>query len=66
MEELINNFATFCKEKGAKTYKEVRKIIFDELWEQYKNKGAKKARVESVTDDLTESVALKMGISQDA
>ena len=66
MEELINNFATFCKEKGAKTYKEVRKTIFDELLAQYKKKGAQKARVESVTDDLTESVALKMGIPQDA
>lgn len=66
MEELINEFVKICTEKGLDSYKKVRKTIFDEIWKDYKQKGAQKWRVEAVSDDIAESVVLKMGISHES
>ena len=66
MEELIKEFVQICTEKKLKTYKQVRKTIFEEIWKDYKNKGAQKWRVEAVSDDLAESVVLRMGIPHEA
>ena len=61
MEEVIKQCCTECA--GMKTRKEVFKYIFKELWRDYKGK-APKWRVEHVADDITESVCLRLGITE--
>lgn len=65
MEEYINQVIKHCQENGIKDYKEIRKVIFDNIWEAYKGKAAK-AKLEAITDDITESVVLRMGIPHEA
>ena len=56
-EKLISDLATECAENGANTAKKVKKYSGNHINAQYKG---------MVTDDLTESVCLEMGIPHDA
>lgn len=64
-DKLVSDFATECAEHGATTAKKVKKYIKDYINAQYKGK-APAWKLQMVTDDLTESVCLKMGIPHDA
>ena len=64
-DKLIADFAQECVSQGANTAKKVKKYIRDYINAQYKGK-APAWRLKMVTDDLTESVCLKMGIPHDA
>lgn len=64
-DKLVSDFATECAEHGATTAKKVKKYIKDYINARYKGK-APAWKLQMVTDDLTESVCLKMGIPHDA
>lgn len=57
-------YATLCREKGTTTSGEVKKFIFDDLWERYKG-SASRDRIDLIADDFAESVCLKLGIPQE-
>ena len=63
MEEFIEQC---CKDKdilACKTYKEIFNKINGFLQKTYKGK-ASKAHIKNVAEDITESVALRLGIEQ--
>lgn len=65
--KFINQCADFCKTAGLKTQKEVYDWLMAGLTEAYKEayKGcAPKWRIESVAEDITESICLKLNIPQ--
>lgn len=64
-DKLVSDFATECAEHGANTAKKVKKCIGGYINAKYKGK-APAWKLQMVTDDLTESVCLKMGIPHDA
>lgn len=64
-DKLVSDFATECAERGATTAKKVKKCIGGYINAKYKGK-APAWKLQMVTDDLTESVCLKMGIPHDA
>lgn len=61
MEELISRYADRCKENNITTAKKILKYIFDDIWSQYKGK-APKWRVQFASEDIAESVCLRLGI----
>lgn len=58
-ETIISQFAEMCK--GCKTYKSVHNKISKFLVGRYGNSP----KIKAFADDFTESVALKLGLSQD-
>ena len=63
VQKFINQCADFCKTVGLKTQKEVYNWLVADLTETYKGR-APKWRIESVADDITESICLKLNIKQ--
>ena len=59
----INQCADFCKTVGLKTQKEVYNWLVADLTETYKGR-ASKWRIESVAEDITESICMKLNIRQ--
>ena len=59
VQKFINQCADFCKTAGLKTQKEVYDWLVADLTETY---SAPKWRIESVAEDITESICLKMRI----
>ena len=57
------NMGDFCKTAGLKTQKEVYDWLVADLTETYKGR-APKWRIESVAEDITESICLKLNIKQ--
>lgn len=63
VQKYINQCADFCKTAGLKSKKEVYDWLVTDLTETYKGR-ASKWRIESVAEDITESVCLKLNIKQ--
>lgn len=63
VQKFINQCADFCKTAGLKTQKEVYDWLVADLMEAYKER-APKWRIESVAEDITESICLKLNIKQ--
>ena len=63
VQKFINQCADFCKTAGLKTQKEVYDWLVSDLTEAYKGR-ASKWRIESVAEDITESICLKLNIHQ--
>lgn len=63
VQKFINQCADFCKTAGLKTQKEVYDWLVADLTETYKGR-ASKCRIESVAEDITESICLKLNIHQ--
>jgi len=63
VQKFINQCADFCKTVGLKTQKEVYNWLVADLTETYKGR-APKWRIESVAEDITESICLKLNIKQ--
>jgi hypothetical protein len=61
-EKFIKQCVSFCKTANMKTKEEVFKWMNGELQKDYEGK-APKWKIESVAEDVTESICLKMGIS---
>ena len=62
-QKFINQCADFCKTADLKTQKEVYDWLVSDLTETYKGR-APKWRIESVAEDITESICLKLNIKQ--
>ena len=63
VQKFINQCADFCKTAGLKTQKEVYDWLVADLTETYKG-CTPKWRIESVAEDITESICLKLNIKQ--
>jgi hypothetical protein len=63
IQKFINQCADFCKTTGLKTQKDVYDWLVADLTETYKGR-APKWRIESVAEDITESICLKLNIHQ--
>lgn len=63
VQKYINECANFCKKAGLKTQKEVYNWLVADLTETY-NGRAPKWKIESVAEDITESICLKLNIHQ--
>ena len=63
VQKFINQCADFCKTAGLKAQKEVYDWLVADLTETYKGR-APKWRIESVAEDITESICLKLNIKQ--
>lgn len=63
VQKFINQCADFCKNAGLKTQKEVYDWLVADLTDTYKG-SAPKWKIESVAEDITESVCLKLNIKQ--
>jgi hypothetical protein len=63
VQKFINQCADFCKTAGLKTQKDVYDWLVGDLTETYKGR-APKWKIESVAEDITESVCLKLNIKQ--
>lgn len=63
MEKLISQLVEDCKSKGITTEEGVKDNIFNIVWPNYEGRATRE-RVQSVCDDLAESVCLKLGINQ--
>ena len=61
VQKFINQCADFCKTAGLKTQKEVYDWLVADLTETCR---APKWRIESVAEDITESICLKLNIHQ--
>ena len=63
VQKFINECANFCKKAGMKTQKQVYEWLLADLMETYKGK-APKWKLESIAEDITESICLKLNIHQ--
>ena len=63
VQKFINKCADFCKTAGLKTQKEVYDWLVADLTDTYKGR-APKWKIESVAEDVTESICLKLNIHQ--
>ena len=63
IQKFINQCADFCKTAALKTQKEVYDWLVADLTETYKGR-APKWKIESVAEDITESICLKLNIKQ--
>ena len=63
VQKFINQCADFCKTACLKTQKEVYDWLVADLTETYKGR-APKWKIESVAEDITESICLKLNIKQ--
>lgn len=63
VQKFINQCADFCKAAGLKTQKEVYDWLVADLTDTYKG-SAPKWKIESVAEDITESICLKLNIHQ--
>ena len=63
VQSFIIQCAYFCKTAGMKTQKQVYEWLLADLMETYKGR-ATKWRIESVAEDITESICLKLNIKQ--
>ena len=63
VQKFINECANFCKKAGMKTQKQVYEWLLADLMETYNGK-TQKWKLESVAEDITESICLKMNIHQ--
>ena len=61
VQKFINQCADFSKTAGLKTQKEVYDWLVADLTETYKGR-APKWKIESIAEDITESICLKMRI----
>lgn len=61
-DKMISDFCNEEEIKACKDRKDVYKVINDYLQEKY-NGRAPKAHIANVADDVTESICLKMGLS---
>lgn len=63
VQKFINECSAFCKKAGMKAQKQVYEWLLADLMETYNGK-APKWRIESIAEDLTESICLKLNIHQ--
>lgn len=63
IQRYINQCADFCKTANMKSQKQIYDWLVADLTEAYKGR-APKWRIESVAEDLTESICLKLNIHQ--
>ena len=63
IQKFINQCADFCKTAVMKTQKEVYDWLVADLTDTYKGR-APKWKIESVAEDITESICLKLNIHQ--
>ena len=63
VQKFINQCADFCKNAGLKTQKEVYDWLVADLTDTYKGR-APKWKIESIAEDITESICLKLNIHQ--
>ena len=63
VQKFINQCAEFCKTAGLKTQKEVYDWLVADLTDTYKGR-APKWKIESIAEDITESICLKLNIRQ--
>jgi len=63
VQKFINECANFCKKVGMKTQKQVYEWLLADLMETYKGKTPK-WKLESVAEDITESICLKLNLRQ--
>ena len=63
VQKFINQYADFCKTAGLKTQKEVYDWLVADLTDTYKGR-APKWKIESVAEDITKSICLKLNIRQ--
>lgn len=61
VQKFINECANFCKKAGMKTQKQIYEWLLADLMETYR---APKWSIESVAEDITESICLKLNIHQ--
>lgn len=61
VQKFINQCAEFCKTAGLKTQKDVYDWLVADLTDTY-NGRAPKWKIESIAEDITESVCLKLNI----
>lgn len=62
-EKFVEQCADFCKKANMKTQKEIYDWLNADLQEAYKGR-APKWKIESVAEDVTESICLKLNIHQ--
>lgn len=62
-QKFVEQCADFCKKAGLKTQKAIYEWLVADLMESYKGK-APKWKIESVAEDVTESICLKLNIAQ--
>ena len=63
VQSFIIQCAYFCKNAGMKSQKQIYDWLVSDLTETYKGR-APKWRIESVAEDITESICLKLNIKQ--
>ena len=63
VQKFINQCADFCKTASLKTQKEVYDWLVADLTETYKGR-APKWKIESIAEDITKSICLKLNIHQ--
>lgn len=62
-EKFVEQCADFCKKANMRTQKEIYDWLNADLQEAYKGR-APKWKIESVAEDVTESICLKLNIHQ--
>ena len=63
VQKFIEQCAEFCKKANMKTQKQVYNWLLADLMEDYQGR-APKWKIESVAEDITESICLKLNIHQ--
>lgn len=63
VQKFVNQCADFCKTASMKSQKQIYDWLLADLMETYKGR-APKWRIESVAEDITESICLKLNIHQ--
>lgn len=66
MEAVIDEYVRLFSEQGINKYNVIRNTIYGHLSERYKdNKYVSKFNLELISDDIAESVALRLNVPQD-
>ena len=63
VQKFIKQCADFCKKANMKSQQQIYDWLVADLTETYKGR-APKWRIESVAEDITESICLKLNIKQ--
>ena len=62
-QKFVGQCADFCKKTNLKTQKAIYEWLVADLMESYNGK-APKWKIESIAEDMTESICLKLNIQQ--